>query len=244
MDPRLKAALGYIGAAVAIVVAVYYGVQTKEVLTSPKSTTINMSAEGKVSAKPDIAEVCFSVVTTGKEAAKVQEENDKKMAKVIDFLKSKGIAESDIQTANYNLYPQYNYNTGAEPAPISGYTLNQAVTAKIRDLKAVSGIMGSLTSQGVNQIDNVAYSIDDPNALKAEAREKAVESAKQKAEELAKRLGARLGKVTSYYEDPNYYPPMYSGMYDSRGMGAGGGSPVQPGEQDIFVNVTLTFELR
>lgn len=242
MDPKLKNALGYVGAAVAIVIAVYYGVLTKQTLRAPVGSQIMMSAVGRATAAPDIAQIGFSIVTTGKEAAKVQEDNDKKMAKVIDFLKSKGVTEADIKTANYNLYPQYNYNTGEQPPPITGYTLNQSVTAKIRNLESVSGIIGSLTSQGVNQIDNVSYSIDDPDSVKAEARQEAVAKARAKAEELAQRLGVRLGRVVGFsendYSDPGVYP-----RYDA-GFGGGGASPVQPGTQDVEVQVTLTFELK
>lgn len=207
-----------------------------------------MSAEGKVSAKPDIATASFSVVTSGKEAAKVQEDNDKKMKEVIGFLKEKGISEDDIKTSGYNLYPQYDYETRAVegvkiPPNIVGYTLTQTVTVKIRKLEEAASIVGGLTAKGVNQIDSLAYSIEDPDSLKAEARQIAIDKAKGKAQELALSLGIRLGKVINFSEGDSGFPVPLPYARPDAAFG-GGSASLEPGSQDITVNVTLTFELK
>lgn len=249
MGQGIKNTLGYLGAILVILSVVFLGLEIKNRIERPvdltSTPTVTMSAEGKVTSKPDTATISFSVVTQGRQAEDVQKENDKKMTKVIEFLKSQGVAESDIQTSGYNLYPQYNYNVAQGDAPsITGYSLNQQITAKIRELEKVSGITGGLTGQGVNQIDNVSFYIDDPDRLKGEARQQAVEKAKEKARELARGLEVRLGKVVSFSEsDQSGGPyPLYRG-YEG-GYGGGGGSPVQAGTQDIIVSVTLTFELK
>lgn len=255
MDTKIKNLLGWLSAALALLLIVFMGIEVKNRLAVSidlsKTRSVTMSAEGKVTAKPDIANINFSVVTQGKEAAKVQEENDKKMTVVIDYLKSQGIKEDDIKTSNYNLYPQYDYNPrptaseeSAEPPPIIGYILNQSVGVKARQLEKVPALVGGLTGKGVNQIDNVAYSIDDPDKLKAEARAEAVNKAKDKATELADKLGVKLGRVINFSEGSSYLPePYYYDKAMPAGLG-GGSSPVQPGSQDVTVNVTLTFELK
>jgi len=249
MNERIKNALGAIGILLALCVVVYLGFQIRNQYQYPvrSSRTVTMSAEGKVTAKPDTGSLSFSVVTQGRLAEEVQKDNDKKMVKVIEFLKGKGIKEEDIQTSGYNLYPQYNYNVAAGEQPIiTGYNLNQQVSAKIRDLDSVKAITGGLTGQGVNQIDNVSFFIDDPDKLKAEARQKAIDKAKEKAQDLAQNLGVRLGKVVNFSEggfaDAMPYPS-YAGGYGG-GAGGGGYSPVQPGSQDVIVSVNLTFELK
>lgn len=253
MDTKIKNLLGWLSAVLVLIVIVFMGVEVKNRLTTSidlsKTRSVTMSAEGKVTAKPDIANINFSVVTQGKEAAKVQAENDKKMTEVIDYLKSQGIKEDDIKTSNYNLYPQYDYNArsdgSSQPPAIIGYTLNQSVSVKVWELEKVPSLVGNLTSKGVNQIDNVAYSIDDPDKLKAEARAEAVNKAKDKAAELADKLGVKLGRVINFSEGSSYLPePYYYDKAMSTGMGGGGSSPVQPGSQDVTVSVTLTFELR
>src|SRR3990167_2390641 len=208
-----------------------------------------MSAEGKVTAKPDRATLSFSVVTQGKEASKVQAENDAKMKTVVDFLKSEGIADEDIKTSGYNLYPQYDYgypvSGETRPPTISGYNLTQTVSVKVSKLEDVSSIVGGLTSNGINQIDNVSYYIDDPDSLKAQAREEAIQKAKEKANKLAADLGVRLGKVINFSEGDIYFPyPYAERALPAEGYGGGGGAaPGQPGAPGRAGTVSLPFLL-
>lgn len=251
MHEQIKNILGWLGVALAVVLIIFLGVEinnrTKGSYDLSKTRSINMTAEGKVAAKPDLATLSFAVITQGKDATKAQTDNDAKMTAVIDYLKSNGINADDIQTSGYNLSPQYDYsNPNIAPGTITGYSLTQNVTAKIRKLETVSTILGGLTAKGINQINNVAYSIEDPDKLKQQARDEAIDKAKQKAQELADRIGVRLGKVINFSEGASYFPEPY--YYDRAipMMGAGGGnaSPVEPGLQDVTVSVTLTFELK
>ena len=255
MNNQIKNLIGGLGAILMLLLAVFFGVEIKNRVSPPidpaKTRSVTMTAEGKVSAKPDTASISFSVVTQGKEASQVQSDNDKKMKAVTDFVKSQGVKDDDIKTSNYNLYPQYDYNVRdvggtAVPPAIIGYTLTQTVTAKVRDLDKVSGIVGGLTTKGVNQIDTVSYLIDDPDKLKTEARNQAVDKAKNKAVELASNLGVKLGKVINFSEGEVFLPqPYYERAMPAVGFGGGGEtSPVEPGSQDVTVNVTLTFELK
>ncbi|MDP3994114.1 MAG: SIMPL domain-containing protein [Candidatus Doudnabacteria bacterium] len=252
MNPRIKDLLGVLSAILILAALILAGFEIKKrsSVDISKTRSITMSAEGKVTAKTDRASLSFSVVTQGKDAGKVQEDNDSKMKIVIDFLKSKGIADEDIKTSGYNLYPQYDYgypvSGETRPPTISGYNLTQTVSVKVSKLEDVSSMVGGLTSKGINQIDNVSYYIDDPDALKAQAREQAINKAKQKAQDLASNLGVKLGKVINFNEGNVYLPMPYElSAPDVYGRGAGGGtSPVQPGSQDVTVNVSITFELK
>lgn len=248
MKENLKNILGGLGAVLLVSLILLTGLEVKSRLQGPaditKTRSVTMSAEGKVASKPDTAEVIFSVVSEGVKAEDVQKDNDKKMATVLEFIKTKGVEARDIQTSGYNLYPRYNYNKPSGEAPeITGYTLNQRLTVKVRDLASVSGIVGGLTAKGVNQIENISFYIDDPDALKSEARKKAIEKARAKAEELAAGLGVRLGRVINFTEGA-ISVPIYSRGYPEGLGGGGAASPVEPGTEDITVSVTLTFELK
>jgi len=235
-----------LGIALIVLIGAEINNRTKGNYDLSKTRSINMSAEGKVTAKPDLATLSFAVVTQGKDAVKVQADNDAKMTTVMDYLKSNNVNSEDIQTSGYNLNPQYDYSSpNIAPGTISGYNLTQNITAKIRKLDTVPTILGGLTTKGINQINNVAYTIEDPDKLKQQARDFAIDKAKQKAKELADRIGVRLGKVINFSEASSYFPEPY--YYDKAmpvGMGGGGSSPVEPGMQDVTISVTLTFELK
>ena|SRR3989344_7432533 len=245
MKEQIKNYLGILGLLLMSALLVLVVIEIKNRGTSVDyGKTIQMSGEGKVTARPDTANLSFAVVTQGADSAKVQADNDTKMKKVIEYLKQNGVKEEDIKTSGYNLYPQYDYKPDGSSS-ITGYNLNQNVDAKLRDLGKVPSIMGGLTGQGVNQINGVNYFIDDPDALRTQARDEAIAKAKEKAQNLASTLGIKLGKVINFSEGESYipYPMPY---YAERGIGAGGGgtSPTEPGSQDVTMTVTLTFELK
>ena len=119
------------------------------------SRTMFVSAEGKTFVTPDIAESSFSVVSRGKNPDELSDANNQKVVAVVDFLKSAGLDGKDIKTTSYNLSPDYQYDPQTQRNFITGYTMTQTVSVKIRDLKKVAGIIGGLTPLGVNQIGGI-----------------------------------------------------------------------------------------
>ncbi|MDR3581813.1 MAG: SIMPL domain-containing protein, partial [Candidatus Pacebacteria bacterium] len=72
--------------------------------------TVVVTAEGKTTATPDLAELSFSVVTQGKDPQVLATNNNTKMNSVMQFLSEQNIASSDIQTVSYDLQPNYQYD--------------------------------------------------------------------------------------------------------------------------------------
>ena len=210
------------------------------------SRTITVSGEGKISVAPDLATAGFSVVTQGTDPAAIQKENSEKINKTVAFLKSKGIEAKDITTTNYNLYPRYKYNQEDGQSGIIGYELNQTVTVKLRDLEKVGEIVGGLTSAGVNQISQLSFSIEDPEASKNRARLDAFNQARSKAEAMAAANGVRIARVINFSESGGPYPiPYYERSYLAGKGGDGAVAPdIQPGEQELNVQVTVTYEIK
>ncbi len=210
------------------------------------SRTVTVSAEGKTTIPPDIATVSFSVLTQGSDPAKLEEDNAKMMTSAISFVKEQGMEAKDIATSSYNLSPNYEYNKDRRTTYISGYTLTQTVNLKIRDFKKVAPILGGLSERGVNQISSVNFSIEDPNKYLSSARNEAFTKALSKAQEMTHATGAHLGAVLNFSDYPNVSQPYP--MYKSAGVGMGGASssiapPIEPGTQDLTVQVSVTYEL-
>jgi len=230
--------------------------------------TISISAEGKVLAAPDLASLTVSVVTDGKDSKAVSDENTKKVNAILDFVKSKGIKSDDLETANYALVPKYYYPYDypripcpavsdvvppvSFPCPpkyalIVGYELNQSVNVKVRDFSVLGDIISGSIERGANQVSGVNFSIEDPDKIKNEARQKAIESARARAEDLARTAGIGLGKVLTFSEGNLFYPqPVYmnSGVAISSEKTAGVPAPrIEPGTQEVSVTMNVTFEL-
>ena len=215
----------------------------RETLDHQNQDQITVSGTGKVYAKPDVAIINLGVTTTGTTVADVINKNSEKMNAVIEAVKKLGVEEKDIQTTNYNLYPQYNY-TEARGRLFEGYTLDQNVQVKIRDFTKTGSILAKATDMGSNLVGNLQFTIDDADQFKQEARAKAIEKAKANAKNLAEKSGISLGKIVNVYENSNSYAPM---MYDSKMVSGMGGAEtsvtptIAAGQQEIEITINLTY---
>ncbi len=207
------------------------------------SQTVSFTGEGKVKATPDTAKVEIGLTTEGKDSISVQNENSRKMNAVIKFLKEREkITDTDIKTNNYSLSPKYDYIKGK--SVLSGYVLNQTITATVRDLNRVGEVLDGAVASGANRIDSVSLFIDKPEQLKDKAREEAVKQAQDKAAAISKIAGFRLGRLVGFSENFSGEPPVF---YEAMGKGGGSMAPapqIEPGTQEIKVIVTLTYIIK
>ena len=213
--------------------------------TTATTNTVSFSGEGKILTKPDVAIISLSIVTESISSKEAQNENSKKSKALVDFLKKEDVAEKDIKTTSYNIYPQYKYPQYDKPE-IRGYAVTESLEVKIRNLDKVSSILDGVVTAGVNQVNNLQFSVDEPEKLRAEAREKAIEDAKEKAEELEDQLGIDLGKIVNFSENTGgFIPPIiYSAEKDGQGGFGGGGPELPGGENEIVVNVMITYQIK
>lgn len=205
---------------------------------------VTISAEGKVTAVPNIATVQIGTTTMRMTVAEAQAENTKKMNDLITAVKKEGIVDKDIKTSDYSIYPQYDWNGNKNV--LSGYNVNQTLTLKIRDTKKINTILKLAGEKGANSISNLNFEIDDQDSLKEQAREKAIANAKDKAEKLAKSLGVKLNKIVSFSEstDASIYGGYTAKYAEGMGFGGGGAAPsIQTGENEIKVFVNITYEI-
>lgn len=224
--------------------------------TTVRSFTVN--ATGDAVAKSDIAKFTYSVLTEGgKDLAKLGDENSTKGNAAKQYLKDQGVADEDIKTVGYNISPRYQYyncgyttSSGAAqpcpPAEIVGYSINETVEVKVRDLKKVGDLISGVVTKGANTVSNVQFTVDDTDAVEKEAREEAFAKARAKAEAIAEAGGFTLGKLIDVQEGGGVIPyPMYAADVKGYGMGGGGASPeFAAGSNEVNVTVTLRYQIK
>lgn len=203
--------------------------------------TITISGTGKITSKPDLAVVSLGLYSEGKEVPVIQDDNSKKVNAIIGSLKKLGIAEDDIQTSNYTISPKYDYSNGTQS--VNGYTVSQSLTVKVRDLSRIGQVLSDAGNAGANQINGVTFSIDDPAALKVQARAKAIEDARKKADELAKAMGVDIVRVVTFSESASSVPGQP--VYTFRAEDVASQAPdIKPGALDVAADISVTFEIR
>ncbi len=214
------------------------------------SNQITIEAEGKATAIPNIATVSFFVSEERGTVAEAQKLVTEKMNKALKAVNDLGVEEKDVQTTNYQIYAQYEYDPCypgsycTNNSRIRGYAVTQNVSVKVRDTAKVGDVLANLGEIGVSGLNGPSFAIDDLEALRAEARAKAVAAAKEKAQALAKDLGVSLGDVVSFWEQQNYGYPMpydYGGGITAKAESA---PSVPAGENEITVRVSVSYQIR
>lgn len=206
--------------------------------------TIAVQGVGEVEANPDVAETNIGMTATASTTKAAQEEVNKTMSDLIAGMKELGVKADDIQTQEYNVREEYEYSDGEREKV--GYRVTQGVKVKIRDLSKASEILSLATEVGANQVGGLQFDIEEPEELKQKARKEAIKNAQEKAKKLSQSLDVDVVKVISYNESFPSGPITY--MEKTAPMGRGGDSvsepSIEPGSQEVKVNVNITYEIR
>jgi len=217
--------------------------------------TVNVTGEGEVTAIPDVGSFTFGVRAEGEDAATAQANATDAMGSIVAYLEETGVEEVDIETANYNLQPNYRYEervcvSGSYCPPgervIDGYEVYQNVTVKVRDLDQAGTLISGVGERGATNISQLSFTVDDDAELMAEARAAAIKDAKAKAEVLAANLDMKLGQVTGFYEREGNPVPYGMGGMEERAVSMDSAAPavVPTGENEFKSVVTITYRLK
>lgn len=225
---------------------------------NPAPASISVSGEGEVFAVPDIGQFSFSVLAEENDASKAQEMSGTKVNDILGYLSEQGIEEKDIKTTYYNLSPKYKWvprtdcgedgffrDCGNERVQ-DGFQVTQTVSVKVRDIKNAGAVIAGVGERGATNISSLNFTIDNTDALKAEAREEAIADAQAKAVALAEQLGVTIVRLASYSEGGDYYQPPYARAmsFDMTEEAAFGGPELPVGEESMKVNVNVVYVVR
>lgn len=209
---------------------------------------ITVAGTGKFFAKPDIALVSVGVRSESTASQDAVNRGNKIMADIINAVKESGVDEKDMQTTAYNLMPNYDYTE--EGRIFKGYSLDQRVSVKIRDFSKISEILDKATSNGANDVGDLQFTLDNPEASKAEARTKAIEQAKERAVSLFAQSGLKMGKLINVYEDyagcgfGGCPQPMYAMGSEMMAKDASIAPQIQSGQLEFTANVSLVYWIK
>jgi hypothetical protein len=204
--------------------------------------TISVSGQGQVYLTPDMATIFIGVHSQNENVTVALQENNAKAQAIADALKNMGVDPKDIQTSNFNVYPQQQYGPNGETTDLI-YAVDNTVNVTVRDLTKMGQLLDTVVSSGANNINGISFDVKDREKALSQARELAIKNARQQAEEVATAAGVTLGNVYSIniYTSGNPTP-----IYDAKGgMAAAQSSvPVSAGQMLITVDVNMQFEIQ
>ena len=219
------------------------------------AATITVEGTGEIVAVPDVATFFFTVEAEGETADVAQGQSAETMNTILAYLKEAGVAENDIETTNYNVFPRYRYEERICPMGSfcppgeqvqDGFTATQQVTVKVRATDQAGSLISGVGERGATNISGLEFTVDDTSALEAEARTEAIAKAKAEAKSLADALGVKLVRLSGYYETSPFEEYGYGGFYaaEARSMDMMAVPELPVGEETTTVTVNLTYEVR
>ena len=192
-------------------------------MTSADKRTLSLSASGAIKTTPDKVDISTGVTSEAKTAREALDQNSEAMTKVVDALKDDGIDPKDIQTTNFSVNPVYDQRPYDKPQPpvVVGYRVTNQVRITLHDTKKLGAILDKVVTLGSNQIDSIEFGVDEPEALKDEARKLAMKNVTANAKLYAEAAGVGLGPILTISEEESSYQPRFAPAAARHGDGQG-----------------------
>jgi len=211
-----------------------------------QNTGIWVTGQGEAIAVPDVAELRLGVEARADTVAEAQAQANEAMDKVMQALKDNGVAEKDIQTQQFSIYPVTQWIKEKDEEEIIGYRVTNIVVAKIREVDKAGAIIDAVAKAGgdLTRIQGISFSVDDPTPYYEEVRAKAMEDARNKAVQLAESAGVGLGKPTYISEGAVYWPSSTRVLYEAGVVPAPAPeTPIIPGELKITLTIQVAYAI-
>lgn len=197
---------------------------------------ITVNGTGTITSVPDEATFTVGVQTQGPTAHEALAANSEQMRRVIEAVRSAGVAKDDVQTQDVSVSANY-----FEANRIDGYAANNSVLVTIDGVSSAGKVLDAASNAGANQVYGPTLSRSDEDEQQAKALREAVGDAQKKAEALAAAAGVSLGRVTAITEGfSGGAEPYYAA--DLR-LAKSSGAPIEPGTQDTRATVSVTFAI-
>jgi uncharacterized protein YggE len=236
----------------------------------PSFPSIIVTATGKISARPDVAQIAVGVVSQAPTAKDALEANNVAMDRLHALLMERGIAGKDIRTLQVEISPVYSQPPRPEPSPngtsgagtavaatasanhavefvprIVAYKVFNSMQIVCRQIERLGPILDAAVQGGANQISGISFRVEHPDRLLDDARKRAVQSAKRKAELLASEAGMTVGipwKIEETSEPSTWSANVYLGapLKIERSPTA----LIAAGEQELSVTISVVYELK
>jgi uncharacterized protein YggE len=162
----------------------------------PDGPHVTATGEGKASVAPDMARVRMTARYRNASAAAAKQAVDRSVEAFLDLAPRFGLAPAHVTAGDLSV--SEDLDTDERGRKVSnGFVATRAVTVELRQLPRLGEFLDAALAAGVNEVDDIAFESSRADALRVEARAKAVADAREKAGGLAQAFGAALGPVYS-----------------------------------------------
>jgi uncharacterized protein YggE len=206
-------------------------------------SSIRVTGEARVTAKPDRVQIDVGVSTHAAASQDAASQNARQVDAVLAAVRKVAGSTAVLKTIGYSLNPNYHYHpNGGEPT-IEGYTAQNVVQVTLDDLGRIGTVIDAATQAGANHVQGIQFTLRDQDGVRAEALREAVTRARAEADVLAGALGLKVVRVLSVEESSPHVIPVRAFAGARAAAAEAAPTPVEAGTLDVTANVTLSVEV-
>jgi hypothetical protein len=218
-------------------------------------STVSTSGTATTKVQPDKFSVTVGVETNGTTAQEAADKNAELIAQVIAALRALGIAEADISTSSYNVYPVYGNRPAADacimiypPPPeclpgteITGYRAANSVTVTLDAAGSVEAgqVIDTAIEAGANTVQGAYFFLSQERQMEIQEGliSQAIENARQRATIAASAVGMGVDRVKSISLSEVFFPVFAKDV----SVAQAGGTEILPGQQEVTLTVNVVY---
>jgi uncharacterized protein YggE len=224
----------------------YYDGQTSQ-------TGIWVTGYGTKDVASDVGVVYLGVESKEDTVAAARQKAGEAMTAVLDAIKGFGVADDDIVTTSFNIYPQTIWvevtdSLGRHSEPrITGYQVLNNVEVTVRNLDILGDVIDTAADRGGDliRVNSISFTVSNPAQHGAETRQLAAIDARAKAELYAQAMGVNLGPLV-FLTEMSSSAPMAQKTYATDAAMAEGGyapTPIQSGDVSLSTTIQAAFAI-
>ncbi|KYG61796.1 SIMPL domain-containing protein [Bdellovibrio bacteriovorus] len=197
---------------------------------------------------PNLVNISISVwakAPAAKQAQQMAASQFKNVKKVFEDFK---IKKEDIQTDNYSLNPEYEYDQKTQQNKMTGFRVTQSLQVTLRKIDDAGNFLDAIVSDkktqtsGVN-VSSLTWDSDKRMQVETAALGDAVRAAKVKAEEIAKAAGVKIKAVGKITSNQSQSPPQPFYATFNKAIAEAASTDVASGQIKVRVEVTAEYEI-
>lgn len=204
---------------------------TAHAATIPDYPFVYVTGEAHTRVPPDVADVTFTVLAEGRNAASADHTVESRVVEILGVLHAGGVSDDRIDASSLTKEAVTTDYSEGKPAIIRGYKVSRQFEAKISDLKKWPEIATRLLDlQNITDVQ-VTFGRSDAKAIDAALLEKAAKDARERAQRLAISFGRHAGVLMALSQSP------FGSLGPSFGVGSGDGAAAAPLEEVVATGV-------
>lgn len=216
-----------------------------------EEATVSTSGTATVKVDPDKVSVTVGVETRGETAEGAASANAELMDKVIAALKALGIAEDQMSTSWYSVYPVYEWKSPPcieiYPQPpecvpkneITGYAASNSVTVVMDADEDAGKVIDEAVAAGATTVNGAYFfvSAEKQEEVHSSLIKEAIDNARSRADKAAEAVDMQVTGVKSINLNDVHFPVLYRDF----AVAEGAATPVLPGQQEVSLTVQVDF---